>query len=496
VTLYRQTTALLVVLALAGATVLSTETQAPAQGAGLPPSRAVVRKGKAPVSKVALRVALPKPREAALANGLHLMVLEDRRVSQVTFTIQVPGGGGYGDPRHMPGLASFVAAMMREGTATRTSAQISEQLETLAATLTLAAGQSSTDATVTGSSLTEHFERLMDITADVLLNPAFADNELARYKQRTGAQLAQQRAAPGFLANELYARVVYGNHPAGRNAPTPASLQRVTRADLVRFHQTGYVPDHAVIAIAGDISFGEARQIVEARLGSWKKSGAAAPQVSDPEPPGSPAVNLVARPNSAQTSLIVATPAIHRTHPDYEIAAVMNQVIGGGPTSRLFLTLREERGYTYAAFSGLTAGPFKGDWRAVTDVRAEVTEPALRDLLNEIDRLRNERVPEPELGNAKRRIVASFALSLESPQQMLGYYMTSRVYKLPADYWERYPARILAVTSAQVQAVARKYLDPSRRQIVAVGDPKVADILQKFGALVTYDTEGQRAGSH
>ena len=470
------------------------QAQGPA-GPDAPSTKGVIPKGKAPVSDATLRVKLPRPREAQLANGLRLMVLEDRRVPQITFTMLVPGAGGYNDPAELRGLASFAAAMMREGTATRTSTQISEQLETIAAALNVGAGLSSVDANVSGSSLTEHFDRLMDLTADVLLNPAFADDELARYKQRTGAQLVQQRAIPGFLVNERYASVMYASHPAGRIAPGVDALQKVTRADLVNFHKARYVPDHAVLAIAGDISLDEARKVAEARLGAWKKSGAAAPRVADPPSSGPRAVSLVARPNSVQTSFIVGTPAIARTDPDYNVAMVMNRIIGGGPTGRLFIILREEKGYTYGASSGLSAGLFRGDWRASTDVRAEVTEPALRDLLAEIERMRSERVPDAEFRDAKRAMVASFALSLESPQQVLGYYITSWVHKLPADYWDRYPEHIMAVTQAQVQAAAQKYLDPSRLQIVAVGDPKTADILRKQGTLTVYDTEGRKTTS-
>lgn len=466
--------------------------QGPAPAA--PPTSGVVVKGRAPVSEETLQVRLPRPKETDLSNGLHLMVLEDRRLPQVTFRLIVPGAGGYYDPPATPGLATFTAAMMREGTASRTSAQLSEQLETIAAGLNVGAGVSSVDASITGSSLTEHFERLMELAADVLLNPSFPEDELSLYKQRTRAQLVQQRSIPGFLGAELYARVLFADHPASRVSPSPEALDAVTRDDLAGFHRSRYVPDHAVLAIAGDISLEEARTLAESRLAAWKKAGTAAPQVGDPKPSGEAAVHVVARPNSVQTSLIVGTQAIDRTHPDYDVVSVMNRVIGGGPTARLFLNLREEKGYTYGAYSGLNAGRYRGDWRASTDVRAEVTEPALKDLLAEIARLRDEPVPEKEFRDAKRSMVASFALSLESPDQVLGYYVTSWEHKLPADYWDRYPDRITAVTGEEVRSAARKYLDPSRLHIVAVAEPAVAAKMGSYGRLVLYDTEGRRTG--
>src|SRR5206468_2236961 len=151
----------------------------------------------------------------------------------------IPGAGGYYDPAEQQGLASFVAALAREGTASRTSEQISQQLEVMAATLTLTAG-TGLEATLSGSALSDQFDKLLDIAADVLLHPAFSDEELGRYKQRTRAQLAQQRANPGFLAAELFNRVVYGAHPASRIAPTPAALDATTRESLAAFHRTRY----------------------------------------------------------------------------------------------------------------------------------------------------------------------------------------------------------------------------------------------------------------
>ena len=169
-------------------TVLAQDQPSPTQG--------VVKKGKVPIARELLKVKLPKPAEVDLPNGLHLMVLEDHRLPQIAFQIFVPGAGGYDDPAGDLGLASLVAAVMREGTATRTSEQISQQLEVIAATLTVTAGLASLEAVVSGSCLSDQFDRLIDMTADVLLHPSFPDEELARYKQRTRAQLMQQRANP------------------------------------------------------------------------------------------------------------------------------------------------------------------------------------------------------------------------------------------------------------------------------------------------------------
>jgi zinc protease len=462
-----------------------------AQGAAKPQN--VVFKGKAPVSNQVLQVKLPKPKEGDLSNGLHLIVLEDRRTPQVSFQLIIPGAGGFYDAPGANGVASVAATMIREGTPTRTTNQISEQLETIAAALQVSAGMSSLDATVFGSALTEKLPDLMDLTADVLLNPTFPESELVKYKQRTAAQLTQQRSIPGFLAQELYQKVMMGDHPASRVSMTPDEVRAVTRDQLVAFYQSKYAPDHAAIAFAGDITFEQAKKLVESKLGAWKKKGVPAVTASNPPMAGAAKVYLIDRPNSVQTSFVVGAPGIERTHPDYDVLQTMNQVVGGGPTGRLFTHLREEKGYTYGAYSGLQAGRYRGTWTASTDVRSDVTEPALRDLMDEIRQIRDIKVSEKELQDKKRLQVASFALSLESPQQVLGYYITQWIYKLPATYWDEYPKRVMAVTADQVQAVAKKYLDPSRVQIIAVGDAKkVEDTMKKFGPLEIYDTEGKK----
>jgi zinc protease len=463
------------------------------QSAAQPPqsNKAVVMKGRAPVSTEMLRVRLPRPAEADLSNGLHLMVLEDRRAPQVSFQLLIPGAGGYFDPPSTPGLSVMTAAMMREGTTSKTTQQIALQLETMAASVNVSSSLSGGTATIAGSSLTEHFEPTFALAADILLNPTFPSDEFERYRTRTAASLVQQRSIPGFLANERFTRAVYGAHPASRASMTPESLKSVTRETLAGFHKAHFVPDHAVLAIAGDVSMAEARRIAERALAGWQKAGVPAPEFEDPSPIDGATVSLVARPNSVQTSLWVGTQAISRTSPDYDVVTVMNAVIGGGPTGRLFVHLREEKGYTYGAYSNVSASQYRGVWLASTDVRTEVTEPALKDLMAEVARMRDEAVPAQEFEDRKRGIVASFALSLESPTAVLGNHVTRWLYGLPADYWDRLPERIAAVTQADVQAAAKKYLAPGRLQIVAVGDEaKVAPILKAYGAVDIYDTSG------
>jgi len=456
-----------------------------------PSTAGMVIKAKAPVSNDVLKVKLPKPQEAKLANGLHLMVVEDHRLPRISFQIIIPGAGGYYDPASMIGLSGYAAQMMREGTKSKSSQQISQELETMAANVNVGAGTSGTNATVSGGSLSENFDRLFDLAADVLLNPTFPAEEWDRVKTRARTGLVQQRTQPAFLSQERFTKVIFGDHPAGRVSATPETLDAITREAMLEWHRTKLIPDHALMAFAGDITLADARKLAETKLAAWKKAGTPKPTVSEPPAAGAAKVYLVGRPGSVQTSLLIGTQSMVRTDPDYIPLTVANRVLGG-TMGRLFRHLREEKGYTYGIGSGFSALLHRGSWSASTNVRTDVTDPALTDLIAEIDQMRTTPVPEKELNDHKRAIVAGFALSLELPEQLLGYYVQNWTYNLPADYWDTYPAKVSAVTTAQAQAAAAKYWDASRLQIVAVGDvAKITDIMKKKGTLEIYDADGK-----
>jgi zinc protease len=466
--------------------------QAPMAQQGTPVKQpGTVLKGKAPVNKEVLKVKLPRPQEVDLSNGIHIIVVEDHRAPQVFFTLLVDGAGGYYDPPASPGLATFTAALMREGTTTKTSEQISEQLDRLAASVSVGAGISAGFGQVTGNGLTNNLDTVLALMADVVMNPSFPQVEVDRYKTRSKATFISQRTQPGFLAQERLNRALFGDHPAARVSPTPAALDALTRDALIEFHKSHYVPDRAILSVAGDISLAQAKSKAEAAFGAWKKSDAAIDPMRSAAANSSPSISFVARPGSVQTSLRVGSQSIDRTDPDYDALTVANRVLGGGPTGRLFLHLREDKGYTYGAYSGFGATRVVGSWIASTDVRSEVTDPALTDLMDEIRQMRDLPVPEKELADTTKALIAGFALSLENPNAILQNYQDSYIYKLPADYWDTYPARIEAITVADVQRVAKKYWSPDKLQIVAVGDAsKVEPALKKLGAVRVYDAEG------
>ena len=466
-----------------------------AQRAGTPQQGQSVKgadiKGRAPVNKEILKVSLPKGQETTLANGLRVILLESHRVP--TFTVQmVVLSGGLADPTDYHGLASFTAALLREGTATRKSKDIAEQMDTIGATLGSTAGLSSLTSTITTSGLIENLDQALDVFADVIRNPKFPQEEVDKYKARQLQQLQFQRSIPQFLAQERFQRAIYGDHPAGLVVPPTESIKRITSADLAGFHSTYYRPNNAMLAIVGDVTLKEIMPKLERAFGDWQKSDVPATKIPAAPAPGAMRIQLINRPGSVQTVLQLGNLGIERTNPDYFAVLVMNQILGGGPAARLFLNLREDKGYTYGAYSNFGGSKFRGTVTSSSEVRTDVTEGAMHEFMYELNRMRDEKVSATELENAKRALIGSFALSLEQPQALLQNIVVQKIYDMPADYWDVYPQKVTAITAEDVQRVAQKYIDMGHLQIVAVGDAtKTRGVLAKYGTVQEFDAEGK-----
>ena len=462
-----------------------------AQQPGTPESPApdslsgVQLKGKAPVNPQTLRVVLPKPQEATLSNGLRVALLEDHKIP--TFSLQLLlTGGGLDDPANQHGIAMVTASLLREGTTQRSSRQIAEQLATLGGVFSAGASPASGETSIGFGGLSDKADQILAIAADVVRNPAFPEAELAKYKSRFLSQLQQQRATPGFVAQEEFMRAVYGTHPGSYVVPPESVLRAMTREDLAGYHKTHYTPTNGIVLAYGDFTLKDLVQKLERAFGDWPKGEARTIKLPDLTPPSKPRVLLVDRPGSVQTSLWLGGLGIERRSDDYFAVLVMNHILGGGPASRLFINLREKKGYTYGVYSVFTGSRFPGVMLASMDVRTDVTDPALQDLTAELRRMGSEPVSEEELKNSKRALIGGFALSLESPQTLISNLATQKIYTLPPDYWDTYPQRVEAITAADVQRVARKYYDASKLQIVAVGDgASVKKVLEKYGTIET-----------
>jgi len=466
------------------------------QRSGVPPQqgqsiKGADIKGRAPVNKELLKVTLPKAQEATLPNGLRVILLESHRVP--TFSMQmVVMSGGLSDPADYHGLASFTAGLLREGTATRKSKDIAEQTDTIGATLVAGSGLSSFTTNVTTSGLVENLDQALELFADVILNPKFPQEEVDKYKTRQLQQLQFQRSIPQFLAAERFQRAIYGDHPAGMVAPPTDSIKKIASADLAAFHDKYYRPNNAMLAIVGDVTLKEIMPKLQRAFGAWQKGDVPATTIPSVGQPGAMQIQLINRPGSVQTVLQLGSLGIERTNPDYFAVAVMNQVLGGGPAGRLFLNLREDKGYTYGAYSNFGGSKYRGTVQASSEVRTDVTDGAMKEFMYELNRMRDEKVSALELENAKRAMVGSFALSLEQPQALLGNIVQQKLYDMPADYWDTYPQKVMAITADDVQRVAQKYIDMGHLQVIAVGDAnKTRTVLAKYGTVQEYDADGK-----
>lgn len=482
----------LAALLLSAASAFAQTPPGPAPDSKEVPLSKVERKNRAPVSKEVLRVKLPRPVEATLENGLTVLVLEDRRLPVITVQLHLAGAGALHEPADQPGLASAAAQMLREGTKARTSRQVAEEVARLGASLSASAGFGSDAAQTGASGLSDNLDQWFAVMTDVLLNASFPAEELDKLKQRLKVQLRQQRSSPFFLVNERFSRAVFGSHPAAVVTATEASIDAFSPEALGRWHRERYVPQNAILGIAGDVDAATLVPKLKKWLASWARTSLPLKLPPAPAPVAARKIFLVHRPGSVQTTVALGNIAIDRRHPDYVPLVVMDRVVGGGAGARLFLNLREEKGYTYGVYSNLTALLYPGPWRAGGDMRTDVTGGAMTEFMNEIRRIREEKVPPEELEDRQRSLVASFALSLEQPVQLLNYAITRKIYGFPEDYWDTYPARIMAVTADDVQRVARKYVDPDALQVVAVGDAgKIKTVLETYGTVEVFDTEGR-----
>lgn len=445
--------------------------------------KGIVIKGKAPVSKEILRVKLPKAQEAVLPNGLRVVLLENHKTP--TFLMRmVVLGGGLSDPPSAPRTAIFTAALLREGTIKRTSREIAEQSESLGATIDVDTRGSLLNFTssVNVAGLSENFDQALDIFADVVRNPAFPAEEVEKFKQRMIAQLESERAIPWQIAYERIYKSVYSENPPVAGSVSTESVRAVMPQTLKEFHRAFYRPNNAILAVTGDITMKELMSKLEKAFGDWQRASVPAVKIPRVVPPRKPGFFLINRPGSVQTSLALGSFGIKRDSPDYFPVLVMNQILGGTSQARLFTNLREDKGYTFGAFSSFSGSKYPGFIMLSSEVRTEVTAGALKEFMYEIGRIRDEKVPADELENTKRSLVGGFALSLERPRELLSNIVTQKLYGFPASYWDDYPQQVAKVTSKDVQRVARKYLDLSRLQIAAVGDAaKIRSILATYG---------------
>ncbi len=424
---------------------------------------------------------LPVPEIArkTLANGLVVWVLPRTGGNPKVDLVLAVRGGKAADPRERPAMSDLLADLLVEGTPSRSSARIAEELQALGATLAANAGNEGISLRAAG--IASAAEALTLLLADVARHAEFpaAEIELARGNALQALKAAE--AEPDYQAGQAFDGAVYGDHPYARSRPTEGSIKGTDRAALVAAHAARFRPDRALLVIAGPITAERGFAVADKAFGDWKASGKAIADTPPAKADRPPQRVFVERAGSVQSAVRIGRPAFVAGSADEIPATIANAVLGGDFSSRLSRVLREEKGYTYGAYSGFSAYRVGGAFVASADVRNEVTGAAVGEFRKQMQGLVDTPVEAEELTRAKRSTAGSYLFRNQLQGAVAASLANGWLLGRPPEYLGEFVGRTNQVTAAEVQAIARKYFDPDQLSIVVVGDKAVAAQLEPFG---------------
>lgn len=447
-----------------------------------------------PASGTARDVHFPAIQRSSLANGLELNVVETHALPVVYVRLVIKSGDAT-DPANRPGMAHFVARMMQEGTARRSSARLAEDVEFLGADLSI--GSDEENVYLEMRALADQLPAALEILSDVALNPAFLDTELRKFKRRELDRLTMQLDDPNFLAQREFYKAAYGDHPYAHVDTTPEAVNALTRQDLVRWHHTNFVPNNAFFVVVGDVAQAAVTTAVTSAFNRWRQGQVVEGTYAAPPAITARRIILVDRPESVQSVVTIGNLAIRRDSPDYIKLVVANQVLGGSAASRLFMDLRERRSLTYGAYSGVGERVDIAPFRASASVRNEVTEQAVSAFMEHLHRIVTEAAPQAEVADAQRYLSDSFPLRIDTAGKIADMVADLRVYGLPDDYWDSYRTQIRAVTPAEALTAAQSYIRPDASLMVVVGRATaVLEPLRHYGPVTVVDVQGHVVSTH
>ena len=443
---------------------------------------------KAPIDNHLIHFNFPPLKSAQLENGLTLVVIENHLLPKIYFRL----GFVYGlkdDPQNMAGLSELMVATLKKGTTKFSYEEIIERIESVGGVLDSTCNEDF--YFIYGEVLSDYLQNTVEMLAQVGCCPAFPEIEVRKEQMKMLADLHNENSSPGFIATRRLDRAIYSPHPYGLHK-SEESIQRITREDLVREHARFFLPQNAHLLFAGDISFDEAKKLAEQYFGEW---GGGFKSVHYPDVPVNSReaiVQIVDRPGSEQANILLGKVLFERKHPDFIPMMILNRILGGGSSGRLFLYLREEKGYTYGAYSTLNCLRDSGSWIANAEVRNDVVAAALQGMFDKINEIRDKGVSEEELNVTKRYLIGNFPLQNESPASIAALAMRQRLHKLAPDYWNQYLEAVDKVQLSDLAEMAEKYLSPDSMQIVVVGDAeKLREQLQQFGSIQIYNVKDE-----
>lgn len=436
------------------------------------------------------KLSLPPIEKTKLDNGLEVWMVQHNELPIVSMNL-VLKSGTVNEPIDRTGLAGMTTQLLDDGTKTRSAVDITNQLQAIGV-LGIPAGSNFDSTNVSIQTLTKNLDQALEIYSDVVMNPVFPEKELESLRGRQLVGLKQQKANPNAIANVVYNRVLYGDHPYGRDN-SEKTLKSITRADVVKYYESTFRPNNGVLIVAGSFDRAAMKTKLEKAFGSWKQGEVPVAELPEAKMLDKAGIYIVDRPNSAQSVVSIGQIGIDRGNPDFFPVAVMNAILGGGITSRISMNLREDKGYTYGAGSGWSYRRGAGPFRAGGDIQTAVTKEAVAEFMKELNGIRGGiPITQKELDYNKQSLIRRYPSAFETIGGISGQLANLVVYGLPDSYFNDYISNINAVNIDDVNRVAKKYLDPSKMAIVIVGDRTVVEPgLKDLGYPITIlDTEG------
>ena len=402
-----------------------------------------------------------------LPNGIQVVAVPHHEQPAVSLRLIV-GAGSAADPEGKLGVANLTAQLLTQGTTSQSATELNDEVDFIGAAMGTGAGNDLTFIEMVV--MQDSFERGLEILSDLARRPAFSQEEIDRQRQQLLSNLQVSFDDPGFIANAVFARLVYGFHPYGMpGSGTPESVGSISRDDVVEYHRRYFVPNNTIMAIVGDVTAEEAFAGAERVFGDWERAELPRRASVDPPEPTRRIV-VVNMPGAVQTEVRVGHVGIRRDHDDYMRLNLATRILGGEGANRLHQVLRTERGLTYGAQADMHALREQGDFEASTSTRSEATGEVLRLMVDEFWRLQRERVNRRELAEAQAYMSGSFPLTIEVPDAIATQVLNVVFYGLPVEQLQSFRERVNRVTVDDIQRVAREYFRPDRLSIVLVGD--------------------------
>ena len=434
-------------------------------------------------------VTWPKRTHARLSNGLEIVLAEAHSIPKFHGELFFRAGEALVSDRSA-GLAEMTSTVLRTGTTKRSSRQIEEGLRRFGADLGTMAGQDTSAVSFAG--LSEFAESLLELVSELSCEATFPEAEFERERRQKLEEVRLERTSPGFLAAERLRKVLFGAHPYSHVSPSEEQVAAYKREDLQGVYREIYTPENGSLVLVGDFDSQAILDSAEKIFGGWEgKKPAAKAAAALPKFEGR-RVYLVHNPGSVQTQILVGCHAITRKHPDWVRLGLANSLYGGAFHSRLVMNIREDKGYTYSPYSGVTPLRQHGYFSVSAAVRNEVVSASLTEIFYELDKLRSLPVPAAELADAQNYLSGLFSMGLATQEGLLSQFSTVELNELPSDYLETYRDKVRAVSSAELLAMARKYFDSANMQIVVVGDrAQIEQQVALFGPVEVYDNQGR-----